>query len=814
VRLCASKKQMLTVLLVMVAALSAVSAPAQDQNRVVRVGLFQLQPIIFRSESGQAQGLYVDLLEKIASREHWQLQYVDGTWAEGLQRVRDGEIDLMTAVIPTEERDEYLDFPDESVMMVWGQVFARRDARIQNILDLEGQKVAIMKDDLNGRNFQENARKFGLNCEIIAVGSHRDVFELTKNGAVAGGVAPNIFGYTHATEFGLVQTPVLFDPNSITFAATSGRNADLLEIIGTQLAAWKQDEDSYYYQTLSRWFGQGGGNVQAITRTLVWTLAGVGLCALLLLLWNGLLDRRVKARTLELQNSEAKIRAIFDQTFLFLGVLDLEGRLQEVNRNAVEFIGSSTQDVIGLPFWECPWWNHDPRLQEDVKNAVMSAMKGRTQSGQATHPDRSGARHKVEYTIKPIFDEAGEVVMLITEGQDVTEKERLEMELRQSQRMEAIGTLAGGVAHDFNNILTAIMGFNELAQDSARNNPEIHENLKEISLAAVRARDLVQQILTFSRRREAQVAVFHPADVVTEAVKLLRSSLPTTISINQEIHAGSPILADPTQIHQIVMNLGTNAFHAMEQTGGELEVTLRDTRTETPEQTLGGEMPPGHYVMLEVKDTGIGMDAAMLDKIFEPYFTSKEAGKGTGLGLSVVHGIIKSSQGFLRVQSQLGKGTSFQIFLPANRQEPLTPSFSSDLPVKVEGTESILFVDDEVSLTGLAAKFFSGLGYRIQVFNDSFLAWSCFQENPDDFDIIITDQTMPRITGLELIERIRAHNRETPVILCTGDNAGIESKTLDRLAIQLLLQKPLVMKDLARHLRDILGPKRPQAPAV
>jgi signal transduction histidine kinase len=245
----------------------------------------------------------------------------------------------------------------------------------------------------------------------------------------------------------------------------------------------------------------------------------------------------------------------------------------------------------------------------------------------------------------------------------------------QTQKLESLGVLAGGIAHDFNNILSAIIGFNEMALQDTAGQPQVQDSLKEVALATERARNLVQQILTFSRRREAEKAVIQPGPLVEEAVKLLRSSLPSTIAIDLELQSESTILADPTQIHQVVMNLGTNAFHAMEDEGGTLGVQLSSVELSEGEPVLGGEIPPGRYVALQVSDTGTGMAESMIGKIFDPYFTSKAAGKGTGLGLSVVHGIVQSSRGYLRVSSQLGRGTTFQLFFPvAEKQAAADPA--------------------------------------------------------------------------------------------------------------------------------------------
>lgn len=799
------QKRLIVGLLLLSAFLNSGQVWGQDSGTSVRVGVFQLPPMVFTDEEGNAAGFYIDLIEEVAARENWQLTYVPGTWTEGLQRGREGSIDLVTTIIPTPERAQFLDFCQEEVMMVWGQVFAPRSSGIQNVLDLDGATVAIMQDDRNGQNFITTIENFGVNCHILVAPTHDEAFRLVESGEAIAGVAPNLFGFAHAHEYGLTQTPILFHPNPTTFAGPAGRNQDLLAVLGSYLKQWKADQGSFYYITLDRWFNHPSERHRRMPGWLTPTLVGVVLISLLLLLWNRILNQRVRARTRQLDASEKTIRAIFDQSFLFIGLLDTRGILTEVNRTAVEFSGVQLKDVLGKPFWEGPWWNHDPALQEQVRQGIDQALAGQTHIGEATHLSKDGQTHQIEYTIKPVFDDEGQVVMLIPEGHDVTERELLTQNLQQAQRMEAIGTLAGGIAHDFNNILTAISGFNDLALEDAAGQPVLEDSLREVSHATDRAKHLVQQILTFSRRKEVERSVFSPALPLKEAVKLLRSSLPSTIAIQPEIHTEACILADPTQLHQVVMNLGTNAFHAMEETGGTLHILLDEVNLTSQAPALGSVMPAGKYVRLEILDNGTGMDPSLIGKIFEPYFTSKDSGKGTGLGLSVVHGIVKSSHGFLQVESEPGQGTAFRVFFPSVEEPQPQSSAPAGGPQDIQGRERILFVDDEVALTGLADRFFTSMGYQITVFADSAAAWECFASQPDSFDLLITDQTMPALTGVELARRVRSLREDLPIVICSGYNEGITSVDCQQLGICGVLPKPLLMRSLAAEVRKILG---------
>jgi len=899
---------------------------AQAPAREVRVGIIDVEPINFLDETGQPQGLFVDLVDEIARREGWQVEYVPGSWAEGLQRGIDGNLDLLTSIMPTPERDRVLDFSSQSVLTIWGQVFVRPGSPVETILDLAFARVAVMKNDLNGTNFLDTMEKFGLSCTTVEVTSHHDVFRLVQSGQVEGGVAPNIFAEGNTATYDLLPTSILFSPSGSVFAVPEGVNGDLLTTIDRYLAEWKADRASYYYQRLDHWFGGSQYESRGLPSWVRWALGVALMVFLLLILWTWTLNHQVKVRTAELKTNEAKTRAIFDQTNQFIGVLDAQGTVLDINETALQFINASLEDVVGRPFWECPWWSHSSEAQQAVRDGIHIALTGEVFRNTAIHVGLSGEPHVVDFSLKPIFNEAGDVVQIIPEGRDITDSyeanrqlarlgmaiehttdvvilmdmdglveyvnpafseitgysrddalgrnleylrselhddrfwaelwidlmsgkvwhglianrrkdgeiyradmtvspilnedgrpmalvciqrdmteiERLEGELRQAQKLEAVGTLAGGIAHDFNNILTAIVGYNELAMMDAEGQPDLMENLKAAGVAADRARTLVQQILTFSRRSDVEKVPVVPARILTEAVKLLRSTIPTTIEFRERITSQRTVLADPTQIHQIVMNLATNAFHAMEEDGGVLGISLGDILVREEDPVLGTKVTPGDYVVMEISDTGEGMDARTREKIFEPYFTSKSSGKGTGLGLAVVHGIVRSFDGHITVYSEPGQGASFHVYLPVVSLEGQDSPAVQISEESLGGQEHILFVDDEADLVSLARKYFGSTGYRVSAFTNSRKALEAFRASPETFDIIITDQTMPRLTGVELATAVHETVPGFPVILCTGFSKVVSREIAGSNGITRYVQKPVVMSRLAGLVREIL----------
>ncbi|MEQ8189093.1 MAG: ATP-binding protein [Candidatus Eremiobacterota bacterium] len=394
-------------------------------------------------------------------------------------------------------------------------------------------------------------------------------------------------------------------------------------------------------------------------------------------------------------------------------------------------------------------------------------------------------------------------VNVLNRKKSEAEKKRLEQQIRQAQKMEAIGTLAGGIAHDFNNILGIIQGYTELTLDDLSDRNMSLENMNQVLKACSRAQDLVKQILSFSRQNEQERKSLNLSLIIKEAIKLLRPSLPATIEIKQNIKGKSCIImADVTQMHQILMNLSTNAAHAMREKGGILGITLEHIELDhmTAKQYEG--LQAGNYAKLSVSDTGHGMNRSVMERIFDPYFTTKKTGEGTGMGLSVVHGIVKSHGGEITVYSEPGKGTVFHVYIPL--VETYQKEEKEDLLPLRGGKERILFVDDEKNLVDFSIKMLDRLGYKVTSAEDSREALEIFLKEPDSFDIIITDQTMPVMTGVELSEKILNIRSDIPIIICTGFSESIDSEKAEDIGIKQLLMKPFTVKDISLAIRKAL----------
>ena len=382
------------------------------------------------------------------------------------------------------------------------------------------------------------------------------------------------------------------------------------------------------------------------------------------------------------------------------------------------------------------------------------------------------------------------------------ENHQVEGRLKQAQKMEAIGTLAGGIAHDFNNILGVILGYTEMAHEDAPPGSELEKDLEKVLAASHRARDLVRQILAFSRQANVERMPMKIQPLVKEGLKMLRASIPTTISITANIDPqAGVILADPTQIHQILINLCTNAYHAMESSGGELSVSLQPAKVSADQQEALG-LAPGNYIKLAVSDTGVGIGPDVIGKIFDPYFTTKEVSKGTGMGLAIIHGIMQEYGGAITVSSKMGEGTTFEAYFPEVERETAADEPADDETPK--GRERILFVDDEKLLADMGKEMLERLGYQVTVRRSGVEALAVFQNGPEAFDLVITDQTMPLMTGSDLARRMLQIRPDIPIILCTGYSNLIDEVSAKAIGIREFTLKPLTMETIATLIRQVL----------
>jgi len=422
----------------------------------------------------------------------------------------------------------------------------------------------------------------------------------------------------------------------------------------------------------------------------------------------------------------------------------------------------------------------------------------------ATESLKTGA---TDYVLKTRLSRlAPAVTRAMKESEEHATRLELEKRLQQAQKMEAIGTLAGGIAHDFNNILSAILGYGELALADAQGNAAVLSSLQEIIKAGNRAADLVRQILAFSRKSDQECISMLLQPLVKEVLKLLRATIPSTIQIQQDISPKcGPVFADPTQMHQVIMNLCTNSFHALREQGGILKISLSTTEiADSDELARPDGLPPGNYLQLTVADSDCGMDKETLDKMYDPYFTTKKQGEGTGLGMAVVHGIITAIGGSIVATSKIGEGTHVDIYIPLVKRKTAGADQIAPAETIKGGKERLLVVDDEAVLAIMVQNMLARLGYQVTIFTSPEAALSAMQQDPDSIDLVITDMTMPNLTGTQLAHELFKVNPNLPIILCSGYSDNVDRKKAKEMGIKEYLLKPITQKNIGEAVRNAL----------
>lgn len=509
----------------------------------------------------------------------------------------------------------------------------------------------------------------------------------------------------------------------------------------------------------------------------------------------------------KLQESEEKFKLLFDNAPIPYQSLNENGYFIEVNKAWLEVLGYERDDVVGTFFGDLlhPDWR-----EHFAENFPKFKSIGEVLGVEFDMQKKDGSFLTARFNGKIGKDALGGFVQTHCVFRDVTKEVELQRRLdaqeatiRQNQKLEAIGTLAGGIAHDFNNILAAVIGYTELSIDEADPGSEQHENLAEVFAAGNRAKDLVKQILTFSRQGDEEKKPINLCPLVHDAVKMLRSTTPTNIKLTEASEPSRAIVSgNGSQINQVIINLVTNAVHAIED-NGEIRVGIELVEVDGNSHMHLHDIKPGSYAKISIADNGSGIAEEHLETIFDPYFTTKPPDKGSGLGLAVVHGIVNSHGGYIDVDSEPDVGTTFEIFLPISEMNPV----DIDMPSKADiggGEERILVIDDEPSLTKIQQRSLERLGYRVTVFNDSLKALSHVKENPQKFDLVITDMTMPGLSGMQLAEAVKQLQPAISVILCTGYSEDISLDNWESSNLDALFMKPVENDKLARTVRKLL----------
>lgn len=510
------------------------------------------------------------------------------------------------------------------------------------------------------------------------------------------------------------------------------------------------------------------------------------------------------AYALQKKKADENINVLFqaiDQAGEGILIFSAEGNIQYVNSIFERITSYRRSELLNKPFEYLPF---DVSSRKEMEQSWLRVRSSQPWRGKIDMYRKDGPKITLDMVVKPVIDAEGRLSSIIASCKDVTYDLLKEEQQKRAQRLEAIGRLTGGIAHDFNNILSAIIGYAELAGDDLEPESDSAQNLMEVLKSATRAKEMIAQLIAFSRQEEAKTEILELVDHVRESVRFLRSYLPRSIKISERYtQEQCTVIAVPGQIHQIIINLGTNAMHALQREGAILEIGVESISFNSKDMKAFPELDQCKYMKITVSDNGTGIDPSILDHIFDPYFTTKNANEGTGLGLSIVHSIVQSHHGAIRIDSELGVGTTFTIYLPLympdNAQMPVN---NAEEQVVMGGSENIMVVDDEPALVSIMRQGLMRLGYKVEGFTDPRKAYEQFAKNPEKVDMIITDTTMPYLNGVELAEKALAI-RNVPVIICTGFTTLINLEDARKRGIRDFVMKPFKIKDIAARMREI-----------
>jgi two-component system cell cycle sensor histidine kinase/response regulator CckA len=796
----------------------AVHFRAEATQQPVRVGVYDIEPLCEIENSKEGGGLFIEILKDIALQERWDIRLVGGSLNDCLDRLVTEEIDLLLAADYSKENDQAFDFTRETVISTWGQIYSAEKASIGSLLDLSGSTVGVVRDDPYNQGLREMLKRFNIACKYVEFNHSGEVFRAIKKGWVDAGVVDRLYGVQHQGEYGVRKTPIVLTPVELRFAAPKGRNRHLLDAIDYHMKSLKDDPGSFYYQRLNEIFGVPKDS--GVSKWLIW---GSGIASLIALMAVGMsffLKQQVRAKTDQLsrknqvlidevrmrkearkalRESEARYRSLVENTLDGYFIFEYpSGETLFLNGRICDLLGYSSAEAYQKSLWDFMAPEDREILKKNFKRQMGGQHSDRVPyTCTAVRKDRSTFRAETSTSVME------DQVKTVIQGtlRDITDQERLKQHLQHAEKMEAIGTLAGGVAHDFNNLLMGILGNASLVRmDLDPGHPHC-ERLKHIEDYVQSGSELTRQLLGFARGGKYEVKELRLSELVEKTSHMFgRTKKEIQIHTSFEKSEGA-VNADQGQIEQVLLNMYVNAWQAM-PTGGDLYLKTEQVMVDE-DHVRARQGNEGPYMRLSITDTGIGMDEKTRKRIFEPFFTTKEMARGSGLGLASAYGIIKNHGGFIDVYSELGKGSTFSIYLPVSKSEK-TISALGDKPEEkiLQGGGTVLVVDDEEMIVDVGARILERIGYRVLVARSGEEALKVYKEEPA-IDMVILDMVMPGMGGGKTFEGLKGIDPSVKVILSSGYSINKQATEILNRGCRGFIQKPFSVGELSRKLGEI-----------
>jgi len=792
------------------------SSPARSSDPV-RVGVYQNTPLTFE-ENGKTKGYFIDILEHIASKKGWEIKYVHSSLPECLSNLENGNIDLLGAIAYSVTRGRVFDYTYESVITNWGQMYLSKKSDIESIIDLKGKKVAVLQNDIFFNNLRKLVDQFGIRCRFIEAFEYEDVLELVEIGRCEAGLVSQIYGIQRERDYDIVKSSILINPQKQYWAAPKGKNQELLYTLDSYLRELKNNQQSIYHGALAKWFGIGVKSKFGIW--FKWIMGGFVVLFVLFLTTSLILSTQVKSKTKELLNkneelreSEQRFRNVYDTAPLAFVVWDINTRVTDWNKKAEALFEWTRDEVIGNNFFDFLIPEKDRPLVKDVVNILL---KGELQSHSINdNLTKDGKIITCEWNNSLLHDNDGNIIGTISLGLDITErkqieeeKDKLQTQLQQAQRMEAIGTLAGGVAHDLNNILSGIVSYPELLLMDLPEDSPLRKPILTMQDSGKRAAAIVQDLLTLARRGVVIKEVVNLNDIINEylkspeheKLKLYYSEVEIETNIESDL---LNISGSSVHLSKTIMNLVSNAAEAIPD-GGKIFISAENRYIDRP---ISGydSIKEGDYITLVISDTGIGILPQDMERIFEPFHTKKIMGRsGTGLGMTVVWGTVKDHKGYIDVQSTEGKGSTFTLYFPATKRE-IAKDKALLLTEEYMGKgEVILVIDDVKGQREIAFAMLAILGYSAHTVSSGEEAVEYLKDH--SVDLIVLDMIMdPGIDGLDTYKQILELHPRQKAIIASGFSETDRVKETQRLGAGSYVKKPYTLEKIGLAVKAELG---------